>query len=573
MHRQSPTSPSSGSCPDPSATDALGWRTTLSRRKVFKGAVGAAAAGAVAGAVLPDGGDPPALAAEGSTGLARRAVAVAAAQATTVELGAVAPSVVALTDTATIALDASLGNDFRVMIAGNRSLGNPSNPADGQKIILQITQGAGGSFAITWGSAYEFSDGLSQPVLSTTAGQTDLLAFIYNAARSKWLLAAFVKGFSSVVITQPKGTYRLFPSTSGPSSAVSFSGPFMAGVQFQVTTGGVWFDGYWWWVCPSGQSTSPQQFALWNVYSDNGGGDLIHSASVTSGALTAGQWNFVPLATPIPLAVGACYNACTGFSGNFPDTTAQFGAGDPYSGGITSGPLQAFSDQTGSNPAPFSLPQGVFSVAGSDPTAFMPGNGNKSDNLWIDLQVEANPPAGASYRLWPNYPTLPAAAQSGPVGYTLATEFQLSAPCTLDSIWFYSGAGAEALPTRCAIWNVGSQTVISGTDNTSPSWSGSVGSGWVKCDYSGVTLPAGDYKVAVFYGGQAKWFNFTTGYWASGGPGTSGISSGPLTAPGLSGATGPGQSTYNEVTWGYPQTYGTAGNGENYWVDVEVTPT
>ncbi len=572
MSRQSPTSASDGARPDLSDTDAPGWRTALSRRKVFKGAVGAAAAGAAAGAVLTDGSATPALAAESRTGLARRAVAVAAAQATTVEQGAVAPSVVVLTDAATIALDASLGNDFRVMIAGNRALGNPSNPTDGQKIILQITQGAGGSFAITWGSAYQFSDGLPQPVLSTTAGQTDLLAFIYNAARNKWLLAAFVKGFSSVVITQPKGTYRLFPSTSGPSSAVSFSGPFMAGVQFQVTTGGVWFDGYWWWVCASGQSTSAQQFALWSVYSDNGGGDLIHSATVTSSALTAGQWNFVPLATPIPLAVGACYNACTGFSGNFPDTTDQFGAGDPYSAGITNGPLQAFSDQTGSNPAPFSLPQGVFSVAGSDPTAFMPENGNKSDNLWIDLQVETNPPSGASYRLWPNYPTLPAAAQSGPSGYTLATEFQLSAPCTLDSIWFYSGAGAGALPTRCAIWNVGSQTVISGTDSTSPSWSGSAGSGWVKCAYSGVTLPAGDYKVAVFYGGQAKWFNFTTGYWGSAGPGATGISSGPLTAPGLSGATGPGQSSYNQATWGYPQTYGTDGNGENYWVDVEVTP-
>jgi hypothetical protein len=572
MLRRSPGSRTTEAGSD--SADSSGPRpgAGLSRRKVFTGAVGAAAATATAGALLSETASP-ALAAGGRTMLARRGVALAALQGTTVESGAVAPAVVVLTDAATIALDASRGNDFRVTIAGDRTISNPSNPTDGQKIVLQVTQGSGGSWALTWGSAYQFSDGLPQPVLSTKAGDTDLLAFIYNQAQQKWLLVAFVNGFASTVVPPPKGTYRLFPSTNGPSSPVSFSGPFMAGIQFQVTTGGVWFDGFWWWVCPTGQSTAPQTFALWNVFNDNGAGNLIPGATATSGTLTAGQWNFVPLKNPIPLAVGACYNACTGFSGSFPDTTNQFGGGQPYQGGITNGPLMAFSDQTGSNPVPFSLPQGVFSVAGSDPTAFMPENGNKSDNLWIDLQVETNAPAGTSYRLWPSYPTLPGAAQSGPVPYTLATEFQLSQACTLDNIWFYSGAGAGDLPTRCGIWNVSSQSVVSGTDKTSPSWSGAAGSGWVACSYSGVTLPAGDYKVAAYYGGQNKWFQFVTGYWANGGPGAAGISTGPLTAPNVANATSPGQSTYGEGSWTYPQTYGAAGNGENYWIDVEVTPS
>jgi hypothetical protein len=38
--------------------------------------------------------------------------------------------------------------------------------------------------------------GLPQPTLSTTAGQTDLLGFVYNARKGTWLLAAFVNGFS-----------------------------------------------------------------------------------------------------------------------------------------------------------------------------------------------------------------------------------------------------------------------------------------------------------------------------------------------------------------------------------------
>ena len=151
----------------------------LSRRKIFKSAVGVAAVG-VGGATLTT---------------ATASPAAAAAQATTTEPGAVAPAVVNLTDATTIAVDASLGNDFRVTIAGNRTMGNPASPANGQQIIFQVTQGSGGPFTLSWGSGYEFSADLPQPSLSTTAGQTDLLGFIYNATKGNWLLAAFVNGF------------------------------------------------------------------------------------------------------------------------------------------------------------------------------------------------------------------------------------------------------------------------------------------------------------------------------------------------------------------------------------------
>ena len=527
----------------------------LSRRNIFKGAVGVAAVGA-GGAVLT---------------AATASQASAAVQATTVESGALAPAVVGLTDAATIAVDASLGNDFRVTIAGNRTMANPANPSDGQKITFQVTQGSAGSFTLTWGSTYEFSTGLPQPTLSTAAGQTDLLCFIYNATKAKWLLAAFVAGFSTPVVTgPPPGTYRLFPSTNGPTSPVSYSGPFVCGVVAGVTTGGCWLDGYWWWVCPSGQSTSPQKFALWCLYSSNQG-SLVANSTVTSGALTAGQWNYVKLPVPVPLALGATYVAATGFSGSFPDTNNQFGSGDPYSAGIVSGPLTAYSDASGSNPSPFKTAQAVFSVASSDPTVFAPVYGSSTCNFWMDLQVDTTPPTGASYRLWPSYPTLPGHLNSDTAGYTLGTEFQLSKSCTLGNIWFYSAAGATVLPTRCAIWNVSSQSVVAGTDNTSPSWSGAAGSGWVACAYSGVTLPAGDYKVAVFYGGGSQWYQATTSYWGGGGVGASGITSGPVTAPGTSGATSPGQSTYNKGSWAYPQSYASAGAGENFWVDVEVS--
>jgi hypothetical protein len=149
----------------------------LTRRKIFKGGVVAAAVGTVANAVVT--GRP----------------ASAAESATAVESGAIGPAVVNLTDAATIAVDASLGNDYRVTIAGNRTMGNPANPANGQQVIFQVTQGSGGPFSLTWGSGYEFAAGLPQPALSTSAGQTDVLGFIYNASKGTWLFAAFVNGF------------------------------------------------------------------------------------------------------------------------------------------------------------------------------------------------------------------------------------------------------------------------------------------------------------------------------------------------------------------------------------------
>jgi len=159
----------------------------LSRRNIVTGAAGVAAAGA-AGTFLV-GGAP---AASASPALAGEALA---ALDTTVEPGGLAPSVVNLTDAATIAVDASAGNDFRVTIAGNRTMGTPASPANGQQVIFQVTQGPGGPFTLTWSSGYEFAASLPQPALSTDAGHLDILAFTYNAPRATWLFVGAVNGF------------------------------------------------------------------------------------------------------------------------------------------------------------------------------------------------------------------------------------------------------------------------------------------------------------------------------------------------------------------------------------------
>lgn len=387
------------------------------------------------------------------------------------------------------------------------------------------------------------------------------------------------------------GSYRLFSGTNGPSAPDSYSGPFLAGVLFCVTSA-CWFEGYWWWVCPSGQSTSPQKFALWQVY---GGaeGNVVPGSVVTSGELTAGQWNFVPLPAPVPLSIGnktglgaAIYEAATGFNDSFPITTAQFGAGDPYAAGITNGPLFGYSDQGASAPCPVSATafQGAFSVAGTDPSVDLPDQGSDSANFWIDLQVSADIPAGfsGSYRLWPNYPTVfPTQATIDTQAQTLGTQFSLAEACTLNNVWFYSAPFAEALPASTQIWDASTQALVAGT-NLTASWSGAAASGWVANSYASadIVLPAGNYIATVYYGGGDIFYMESRGYFGSfegdAGPATTGMVNGPLSSPSNADAFNPpgGNSCYfvGGSTPTYPDSWDHNDGGENRWVDMEVTP-
>jgi hypothetical protein len=366
------------------------------------------------------------------------------------------------------------------------------------------------------------------------------------------------------------GTYRLFPSTSGPSAATSFSGAFGTSTSFKVT-GTTWLTGYWWWVCATGGApTAAQKFCLWQV-SGSQAGTVVAGPSVTSGAPLAAGWNYVPLAVPAPLAKAVTYKAATAFSGPFPLTNSLFASGGAYASGITSGPLFAYSDGTASAPDPWANNQCAYQVTSTDPSVQFPNQSDSGYAGWLDLQVTDVAPAGATYRLWPNYPVPPIGINSQTTAYTLATQFSVSAAAALYKIWFYSPPGATVLPAQCGLWNVAGTSVVPGSVNSSPSWSGAAGSGWVSCSYAsaGVALAPGvSYKAAVYYGGGAEWFVAQTGYWSGTGLGASGLTYGILSAPNEAGSS-PGQSSYATGSWAYPST---DGGGETYYVDVEVAP-
>ena len=102
---------------------------------------------------------------------------------------------------------------------------------------------------------------------------------------------------------------------------------------------------------------------------------LVSGSVVTSGTLTAGQWNWIPLPAALPLSLGgstgmtppisglgvAVYTAAIGVNGSFPDTPHSFGSGNTYANGITNGPLTAYSQASGTMP----VPPGDYSGSGN----------------------------------------------------------------------------------------------------------------------------------------------------------------------------------------------------------------
>jgi hypothetical protein len=102
---------------------------------------------------------------------------------------------VTLTDAATIATDASLSNHFRVVLGGNRILGNPTNPTDGQKVVWEIIQDNTGSRTLSYGGHFALGSDIVVIFLSTTPNKRDFIGATYNATETKWYITAVVRGY------------------------------------------------------------------------------------------------------------------------------------------------------------------------------------------------------------------------------------------------------------------------------------------------------------------------------------------------------------------------------------------
>ena len=242
---------------------------------------------------------------------------------------------------------------------------------------------------------------------------------------------------SPATITYP---WRLLDGVSGrpgvgssgtqPPSASTAGGPLCASMSIKVTCAGSLLAGYYVWRADSAQAANCD-VALWVVTGLNTG-TLVPASHVPLAGMTAGQFNYAPLAAPIPLAEGATYAVVAGFPGNFPWTNSQLdGVKHPYGTGIANGPLFAFSSYLGVNPDPYNDDQSRYTTGNADPTATFPVTSFGYALFWVDVQVTQGPlpappplvppapftPMGLQWRTRPPGP-IPFVARPGTVTVT-----------------------------------------------------------------------------------------------------------------------------------------------------------
>jgi hypothetical protein len=125
------------------------------------------------------------------------------------------------------------------------------------------------------------------------------------------------------------------------------------------------------------------------------------------------------------------------------------------------------------------------------------------------------------------------------------------------------------------VWDIATAAAVA--EDGHPDWKFNgadavAGAGWVRCDFTaaGVILTAGAaYTAAVWQPAAVSWYSAQTGYWSSG-AGASGLTDGPLSAPGDA-ASANGQGSYDTTgAWTYPGS--NPGTAESHYVDPEVTP-
>lgn len=105
---------------------------------------------------------------------------------------AVTSGVSALSDGATPALDASLGNLFTLTSTTNPTIAVPTNATDGQRIIVRFTA-SGASRTLAFNSGAGGFNMRNVSLSATADGKTDYVGFIYNSTSSKWDAVSYDK--------------------------------------------------------------------------------------------------------------------------------------------------------------------------------------------------------------------------------------------------------------------------------------------------------------------------------------------------------------------------------------------
>lgn len=177
------------------------------------------------------------------------------------------------------------------------------------------------------------------------------------------------------------------------------------------------------------------------------------------------------------------------------------------------------------------------------------------------------------YRLWPS--TNSDGSTNGGFTHDLGVQFKVNEDgVTFNGFYFWANSGTfDTDHTKYSFRlystaNGTSGSLISGsttnlaTDLTQGAW-----------NYQAVDTPIAltngtTYVAVLHYSGTSNSYSSTTNYWSSG-SGASGITAGPITAPGTSTALGGNQCAYNEPS--STPAFPTNSLGSNYWIDVSVS--
>lgn len=95
----------------------------------------------------------------------------------TVAVSATSGNITTLTSSASITIDLSNSNNFKVTLGHNATFNNPSNITAGQTGSIFITQDGTGSRTGSWGSYWDFIGGTA-PTLTTTPAAVDRIDYV-----------------------------------------------------------------------------------------------------------------------------------------------------------------------------------------------------------------------------------------------------------------------------------------------------------------------------------------------------------------------------------------------------------
>jgi len=95
----------------------------------------------------------------------------------TVAVSATSGNITTLTSSASITIDLSDSNNFKVTLGHNATFNNPSNITAGQTGSIFITQDGTGSRTGSWGSYWDFIGGTA-PTLTTTPAAVDRIDYV-----------------------------------------------------------------------------------------------------------------------------------------------------------------------------------------------------------------------------------------------------------------------------------------------------------------------------------------------------------------------------------------------------------